>query len=222
MTALVRRLKRALLPDGVAYRRIPVGIARSIVLPIDFAHSARQYFGLYEAELNSSFRRLVRPGDACFDVGGREGYSALLLHKLSAGGPVVSFEFDAAAVAEMKGTVVRNGARITVVQAFIAAADSATTLALDSAAERYFMPDFIKLDIEGGEADALRGAAHILRVRRPSLIVETHGADVEAACLEILRGAGYRPKIINQRRLFRESRQLAHNRWLVCPGAPRP
>ncbi|HVB34919.1 MAG TPA: FkbM family methyltransferase [Patescibacteria group bacterium] len=38
------------------------------------------------------------------------------------------------------------------------------------------MPDFIKIDVEGMEMRALRGAEEILRSRRPSLYVEIHGA----------------------------------------------
>ena len=79
-------------------------------------------------------------------------------------------------------------------------------------------PDFIKMDVEGSEADVLRGAAETLTAR-PHLIIETHGAAVERECVELLTPHGYRPRVVTQRRHLREHR-AADNRWLVAEGAP--
>ncbi len=52
-------------------------------------------------------------------------------------------------------------------------------------------PDVIKIDVEGAEAFVLRGAAGILRERRPRLVVELHGAAVAREVLGLLFDQGY-------------------------------
>jgi FkbM family methyltransferase len=52
-------------------------------------------------------------------------------------------------------------------------------------------PDVIKMDIEGGELAALRGASSLLRVRRPIVILATHGAQIHKDCCRLLDDAGY-------------------------------
>lgn len=50
--------------------------------------------------------------------------------------------------------------------------------------------DFIKMDIEGGEADALRGARRVL-AKRPRIVVEIHSHDVRREVQSLLEQAGY-------------------------------
>jgi hypothetical protein len=92
-------------------------------------------------------------------------------------------------------------------------------LTLDAAAETYFMPDFIKVDVEGDEAHVLRGAARILEHRRPAWIIEVHGTQAEADCIALLRAHRYRVSIIDRATFLPEHRPLAHNRWLACEAA---
>jgi len=53
-------------------------------------------------------------------------------------------------------------------------------LALDDYCEaEQIVPDCLKLDIEGGEYMALKGARQLLERRRPDLIIETHGLEID-------------------------------------------
>jgi FkbM family methyltransferase len=52
-------------------------------------------------------------------------------------------------------------------------------------------PDVIKIDVEGAEALVLRGAAGLLRERRPALVVELHGPEPAQAVLSLLHDFGY-------------------------------
>lgn len=51
-------------------------------------------------------------------------------------------------------------------------------------------PDVVKLDVEGAEVEALRGATALLRDHRPVLVVELHDTNDEVA--DLLEDAGYR------------------------------
>lgn len=50
-------------------------------------------------------------------------------------------------------------------------------------------PDLVKMDIEGAEVAALRGAQRLLAEHRPTLICELHGTNV--AVTELLEASGY-------------------------------
>jgi hypothetical protein len=52
-------------------------------------------------------------------------------------------------------------------------------------------PNLIKMDIEGGEVDALVGAERILRAHRPVILLATHGWARHQECCRFLRGLGY-------------------------------
>lgn len=52
-------------------------------------------------------------------------------------------------------------------------------------------PNVIKIDVEGAEAQVLRGAADILGHYRPTVLLEVHSAELEVECCGLLRDAAY-------------------------------
>jgi len=52
-------------------------------------------------------------------------------------------------------------------------------------------PDCIKMDIEGAEFDALRGAKSLLSQAHPSIFLATHGTIVHRECCAFLQSLGY-------------------------------
>jgi hypothetical protein len=88
---------------------------------------------------------------------------------------------------------------------------------LDCSAAEVGVPGFVKIDVDGGEVEVLRGAERLLVEHRPSLIVETHLQALERQCARFLDDHGYRPMLVKQRRVWKE-RRLADNRWLVAEG----
>ena len=212
---VVQVAKRAMVPGGSRYRRIPIGPAAGCVMNLDLHHQMRLFLGIYEAELRPYFSELIHRGAKCFDIGGRDGYDALVLAKLS-GGRVVSVECDREPATSMRETFARNSYPIEVVEKFVCDREDATHTTLDRLATEIFIPTFIKMDIEGAEADALRGARGLLGGTRPPFIIEVHGEEVESECVEILAEYRYKIQVVPQRRWFKEVRPLAHNQWLVC------
>ncbi len=192
-----------------------MGPASGCVMLINFQTQLSVYLGMMEPELTPYFKELIGQNDKCFDVGGQGGYYALLFAKLS-NAQVVSFECDSAAADEMRETFSRNPFKIQTIQTFVGKIDTESHTTLDTAARKLFIPDFIKLDIEGAEADALEGGAEILSTRKPNMIIEVHGLEREEECIRILKRYGYAPEIVNQSRFSFEHRPLQHNRWLIC------
>jgi hypothetical protein len=221
----LRHLKNLIAPKGRRIRRLPVGIGSGIRLSIDFRSETGLYLGLYERELNKHITALCRPGAGCFDVGGHLGYDALVLAKLSKGGRVASFEAEADRCARIEEAVRANpsfASRVTVHNTFVGRAPGGeAVIALDEFAydSDGFIPDVIKMDIEGAELDALAGAQRLLSERKPGLIVEVHSAELEEACAKLLRRHAYVPEVVRQRRLFPDNRPAGDvNRWLVARG----
>jgi FkbM family methyltransferase len=53
-------------------------------------------------------------------------------------------------------------------------------------------PDFIKIDVEGAEANVLRGAQRLIAEVKPLMILELHSSQAAEEVREILSGMGYR------------------------------
>src|SRR5205814_9090488 len=66
------------------------------------------------------------------------------------------------------------------------------TASLDDliASGRIPRPDFIKIDIEGAEGEALRGAARLLSATPLTIVLSTHGYEQHELCWQILTSAG--------------------------------
>jgi len=87
------------------------------------------------------------------------------------------------------------------------------TATLDSLVEngRIAPPDFIKMDIEGTELLALRGARFIFRRYRPVLFLAAHGQEIERECRKLLESWDYEIEEIGKNSSDRKE-LLAKNR----------
>lgn len=175
------------------------------------------WLGHYEIEKQAVIRRLVKPGMKVFDVGANAGFYTLAFARLAGeGGHVWSFEPLEANIQNIRRHVALNEfANVSVVQAAVAErasvarfASSASnaagrlaeggdcdvqTVSLDEFCDRAGVgcPDVIKLDIEGGESLALKGAGRLLAQGKATILLALHGREHEANCLSLLRAARY-------------------------------
>ena len=53
-------------------------------------------------------------------------------------------------------------------------------------------PDILKIDIEGGEYDALLGSMVTLSEYRPVIFLATHGKEVHKKCMDLIISIGYK------------------------------
>jgi len=158
---------------------------------------------------------LIQINDIVFDIGAHHGYVTLAAaRKAGANGRVYAFEPSLAnrsrlmrhvtwnklvnvsilpfALSNFDGESRFGGSGTSKMFAMGAGAEtvtvrSAASLLSEGMVER---PDFVKIDVEGAEADTLRG---LLPILSPSsrLLIAIHNADADRACLEMLHGAGF-------------------------------
>ena len=53
------------------------------------------------------------------------------------------------------------------------------------------VPQFLKIDVEGGEMMVLEGARWIIETHRPRMVLATHSPELKKACHDFLTSRGY-------------------------------
>lgn len=175
------------------------------------------WLGTYERQLQTLFLETLRPGAIVLDIGANVGFFSLLASKLvGSSGHVYAFEPLPRNLYYLERHVRLNDATNISVQSFAITSEtgrarfgsgenaSQTRLAADGeiaiatfslddliAAGRIPVPDFIKMDIEGAESDALRGASKLLDGDGLTIALSTHGHEQHERCWTILENAGF-------------------------------
>ena len=215
---LRRQVKQALLPKSLRSSRLPFGIGRGLMMEIDFQNQLLTYFGLYEIELNGYLKQMCHGARTCFDVGASVGYDTLVMATLS-GGRVVAFDCDDDAIKRFKANVALNPVLQPHIEIHRHLINDGRLggRSLDDLVEAGLpVPDLLKVDVEGSEAQVLAGARGILARRMPGLLVEVHSLELEHDCMALLADTGYRPTVVERRTWLAEQRPIPHNRWLVA------
>jgi hypothetical protein len=214
-------VKNAIGFRGVKETEILAGPARGVRMALDFSGGTPKYLGMYEWELHRFYREVLPTSHLVFDVGGADGYCALL-YAANSRGRVVAFEPDPTEVELLQANLDRNPVlrdRITIKQIALGRDNGSASITIDQIAEEVGAPDFIKIDVDLAEMDVLAGAEKTLREKRPNLVVETHTKELEDQCGALLVEYGYRPIIKHNRKIWREHRMgVPHNRWLLARG----
>lgn len=184
-------------------------------------HVNAYWVGNYELPIQKCLTRELKPGDVFYDIGANAGFFSLLGSKcVGQKGHVFAFEPLPENIETLKSQLeVNHIANCAVVEAAVSDSvgtvglcqgphssmayigrkgndgeDSIVvkTLTLDEFASTERPPNFIKIDIEGAEILALRGAGALLKsANRPKLLIELHGEDVAREARGILEKAGY-------------------------------
>ncbi len=135
----------------------------------------------------------VSEGDTVFDLGSAPGdFAALCVHKGAR--KVYAFEPEESAKSDLETLSVMSNNKIEPVRKYVGSKTDASrnTIALDDfvAQKGLSSVQFIKADIEGYEADMLRGAAGILKASQPKLMICTYHRENDPDEIEgIIRSA---------------------------------
>lgn len=219
LVPLAGLLKRFSPTDGTVVVRVAAGPNRGARLAVN--REVPNYFwlrGEYEPEFLAAIEAELRPGMVVADVGAHIGFTSLHMARLVGDrGRVLALEPDprnfallvrncelnslrqvtplSVAVAGKPGTL-RFSATGTTTSRLVDAEDSHTIEVrcdtLDHVLASAAAPvGLIKLDVEGAESAALRGAERLLRQDRPVWLIEVHSWENLVACRDILAAARY-------------------------------
>ncbi len=179
------------------------------------------WLGHYEHEKQGLICRQVAPDSVFWDVGANVGFYSLLASKLVGAGRVFAFEPVPRNLSYLRQHLALNG--VTNVAVFaVAVSDrngtasfevektgfmghlsgegsiTVPTATLDSlvGAGKVLPPDYVKMDIEGAELLALRGANQTFQRYHPTLFLATHGREVHQSCCQLLDSWGYKCRML--------------------------
>lgn len=222
MKALARFLKR-LLPRGRHPRTIRRGFYNGIRLDLDLQSELMIYAGIYEQETFSEMRRLARGCRGFVDLGaGRGELSIYFLRQPGVERVVAAEPSDTERVffdSNLALNALRHDRRLEIHAGFAGEGEGAQWRTLDDLAAKAPSPLFIKIDIEGPEAQVLASGRQALTAKDCRLLIETHSPEAEAGCIAQLNALGYRTRIISPAwwRVFMPEQRgnIPHNRWLV-------
>jgi FkbM family methyltransferase len=233
-TRLKTVVKPFLFSPDARVRTIRGGPAKGVLFLLCRRRDLQRELGLYETELRQAFMELTPSAGTIYDVGASDGYTTLLMAALAPSAKIVAFEPDGDAATLLKRNLALNPSaqdRVKVLTVAVGGPvhpaeedvpdNGVRAVDIDGlvAAEILPPPQLIKIDVEGAEADVLRGAMGTLQGARPAVITETHSSALELECQAILTSAGYHVQVVKNapwRVLWPELRDIEHNRWLVA------
>jgi FkbM family methyltransferase len=168
------------------------------------------------AQRREFYRRLIAQGDLCFDVGANIGDISAVLLQL--GAKVVAIDPQPAAMRELKARLGHHG-QLTCVEAGVAAAPGELDLylhdqvgttsmvpdwnagktkgkiivpvtTLDALIERFGLPKYCKIDVEGFELNVLKGLNRKIELISLEFHADAKNMTITSQCLNLLEQQG--------------------------------
>src|SRR2546422_9529096 len=211
-------IKNTLFPQG-SVRAVLLGPCRGILYRVFPGYGWAYIYGGWERRLVRLMTGLISPGSLLYDVGANYGMHTLLFaRRVGLSGRGYAFEPHPGVFSCLKEQLDLNGFR-TVVPVCKAVCEESGTGFFDETEQRSTghltdparghlrvqttslddlvfggyaaPPDFIKIDIEGAESRALRGALNTLQQYHPALVIELHNPAEDKAVGDILANLRY-------------------------------
>jgi FkbM family methyltransferase len=167
------------------------------------------WIGSYERNYAKQVASEIEPGMVVFDLGAHAGYYTLMMSaRVGPSGKVFAFEANADNAANLRRHLrINRISNVEVVEAAVSAENGMANFCDDGyighllgdgrpvptvRLDNYPTPDFIKMDIEGAEGLAMRGAHRILSSKKSVWFVAVHAEPARTECVNAFRSANYR------------------------------
>jgi len=192
-------------------------------MELDPAHHTQRIYGLYEREITQTVRQYALEANTIVDVGAHDGYYTVTLAVINPRAKIFACEPESELKHECLKSLELNGmnfnGRISWVPKVIGLEQQEDSMSLDNLLREAQEPIFIKMDIDGGEVEALQSGTELLKSKSCLLVVETHSKKLEKDCISYLSNLGYHCQIIPNswwRFFVPEDRLVEQNRWFLA------
>ena len=223
MPRMLSGFKRFVFKPGRAPHSVWSGAFRGLRMAMDPASESQCIVGLHEREVHRCLGRLAAGIRSAVDIGAAAGEYTLYALSRTSAERVFAFDPDPATREGFNTNLELNGliddARLRVSSHWVRSTPQPDAVTLDQLLPDLLFPCWVKMDVDGGEIDILKGATELLKLRQTRWLIETHSVELERDCLQILRENGYEVTIITNawwRFMVPELRPIAHNRWLTA------
>lgn len=147
----------------------------------------------HEIRVSENFLRLAPANAVFYDIGSAVGWYSILLSKKCS----KALAFDPENSSILENARLNNVNNINYYPYFISGATNEKNrrYSLDNLIynKKFPIPDIVKMDIEGGEYQALLGAKRLFETTAPRLVlIETHSKEMFDKCLEFLKKFNYK------------------------------
>ena len=223
--SLKRRLKQLILPSSPHIFRIRFGLARGSLMKLNLQSQLQRLLGLDELEIAPAVRRGLASAKSAVDVGANDGYYTLVFLRSNAE-RVIACEPGAVAEELLRNIGVNHyqyEGRFVMERRPIGARSD--DLGLDTLLADLPRPLLVKIDIDGGEVDALASVGALRDLQNSLWVVETHSAGLERECVSWFATRGFKTSIVDHawwRTFIPELRPGPQNRWLIADGRQFP
>jgi FkbM family methyltransferase len=212
---LIGLIARTVIPKNLILR-IPQGTLKGhkwVVAsgPLEY------YIGCYESAKTRLIEAYIQEGRVFYDLGAHVGYFTLLAALLvKESGHVVSFEPNPDNIKHLKRHIYMNNySNVKVIEAAVSNVDGfasfnnkresstgklslegniqVVTRTIDTLVGEGEIPppDYMKIDVEGSEAQVLRGALKTIEKYGPTIFLSTHGEHMKEECITLLGSISY-------------------------------
>jgi hypothetical protein len=200
-----RAIKELIFGKGIQKRRFIGGAMKGMYGYFSLADDTQVWRGVYEVAQQDWIKKAIKPGAVCLDIGGAEGIFALLMAKYSGpNGKVFVFE------PSDRGDLIRKHfesnaehqlAPYQHIEEFVIGPNTTELkgVTIDSLVANGTLKqvDVIKMDIDGGEKDALEGMKETLKRFKPFLSVELHSPELYEHARAFLADLGYEMTLVD-------------------------
>lgn len=211
----IGRLLRFILPKNLVVP-IPQGKLKGTKWIIG-SGNIEYALGSHEYEGKKLFEKVVGRGSVVYDIGAHVGFYTLLASKLvGESGKVIVFEpYPPNLIYLKKHLAINHCTNVVVIEAavsdktgterFSEGPDNSTgrisgngaltvhIVCLDELVrdKRIPPPDYVKIDVEGGEYGVIKGMKYVLMNHSPKILLATHSLEIHDDCCRLLESVGY-------------------------------
>jgi hypothetical protein len=225
-SGMVSAIKSKLVSSDSRVRPVLFGLFRGLRFDLNLQYQAQVYFGLWERETFDVIRHASRAAEWFVDIGAGQGELCSFFAMRHGVQRIIAIEPSEIAMASLRANLINNNIDLNRVEAltkFVGTkAAAAEYVEIDQLGISHALRGLIKIDVDGAELDVLQSGKQLFSEGRSDVLVETHSAELERACVEWLRVRGYTCKVIENawwRFVIPEQRPTPHNRWFFATRA---